>query len=167
MNALTTKKRESESPFPNIEILYTLSTRCVENIYRWSAIQTIITILYVAMLMERKKNVYAIKCTAGVHRYISTHAYSVANVNKFSSETIWWREKFEGKKRENGGSSGGGGNSSSSNNCHGTKKGISTQHLYVAVYARVLLISCWTGMAYVLMKCIHKRTTHTPTFYIL
>lgn len=66
-----------------------------------------------------KKNSCAIKCTAGVHRYVSTHAHSVANVNKFPSKTIWCTEK-SGKKDDSDGGGGSGGNSSSSNNGRGT-----------------------------------------------
>lgn len=69
MDTLTKKKMESESPFPNIEI------HCAVNIYRWSAIQTIISILCRNAFETEKKFSCAIKCTAGIHRYVQAHMH--------------------------------------------------------------------------------------------
>lgn len=135
----------------------------VGNIYRWSAIQTIISIL--RRFANEKKKPCAIKCTAGVHRYISTHAHSVANVNKFSSGTIPEKGKIWRKKGNNGG----GGNSSGSNNGRGTKKK-RNQHTTSAwawaVCVRVLLISCRTGQDRYGV-CAHEMYTQTHAHVLL
>lgn len=137
--------RNSESEYRNtIYSVNMCGTHCVENIYRWSAIRS---------NAYGGKKPCAIKCTAGVHRYISAHAHSVANVNKFSSKTIWCWEK-SGKKDDNDGgggssSSGDGGNISNSNSSRATKKGSSTEHPYEPSMREY----CWSDAGQVWRVC--------------